>query len=122
MDKVAGWVKVAGWFRIVFGVLEIVSLAGRDLLAAREVATPEADALVGLGLGFDVAIGMFGVIAGVLLFSIAGRIRRRESFAVCVAGLTLLGVLAPCDCGWMVSAPVCVYSVVRLVGAQAEFH
>ena len=39
-----------------------------------------------------------------------------------VTRLIVLGVLAPCDCGWLVSAPACVWAVVRLYGAQSEFH
>lgn len=130
MDNVVTWVKVAGGFRIGFGALEVLVVAARSagMLAMKDwpemaAGMPEGmtAGMLAVGVAMNLLVGIAGIVAGVLLMGIAGRIRARTSFNACVLGLIVLGVLAPCDCGWLVSAPACVWAVVRLYGAQSEF-
>ena len=74
-----------------------------------------------LGFMIDLGVGAVGVGAGLALHQIAEKVSRRKDYGTCQLGLVVCGMLALCDCGWVVSAPVAIYALIQLAKLRSEF-
>jgi hypothetical protein len=109
-------IRAAGWFRIVFGGLAMLSMCLKN---AKYL--DGANGLVALGFLMDISFGAFGIGAGLALHQVAERVKSRKSYGTCQLGLVACGMLAFCDCGWLVSAPVAIYALIQLTKLRGEF-
>jgi hypothetical protein len=109
-------IRTAGWFRIVFGGLAMLSMCVKN---AKYLES--ANGLVGLGFLMDISFGAFGVGAGMALHQVADRVTRRRDYGTCQLGLVACGMLAFCDCGWLVSTPIAIYALIQLAKLRSEF-
>ena len=115
MSHVTKLVNVAGWSRIIFGWLTIAF--GISQHPQPKSSTETAILLLQLWLAYF--IGVFG---GKKIREAAKLIEERKRFNYSILILTFFGVIAFCDCGWIFSAPICLYAIVRLFMIRNEFE
>ena len=113
--------RITGWVRITFAGLSMLGSVVRTLLLLR--AGSSDDMFLGqftreVGA---LAISGVGALAGNTLREVATKIDERRDYASCQSNLVVFGMLALCDCGWLLSAPVSVYALIRLRSMRGEF-
>ena len=109
-------VRMAGWFRIVFGALAMLSMVVKNAKYLDKGGGADA-----IGFLMELGVGGAGVLAGFALHQVADRVLRRKDYSTCQLGLVVCGMFALCDCGWVVSAPVAIYALVQLSRIRGEF-
>ncbi len=115
--------RLTGGVRIAFSALAMVGSVVQSLGLLRHAESAPPDAVAGLfaRLAGALAFSGVGMLAGFSLRNVATKIEARRSYASCQSTLVVFGMLSLCDCGWLLSAPVAVYALLRLRSLRGEF-